>query len=88
MASSAASWDSSQLESNVVMSLLLVTHAICVTETSFIRCKKPSALKGIKMPPYDDWNRIDDEEDEELQDTSVEYDGLYNAFFFHVQRHL
>ena len=23
------------------------------------------------MPPFDDWNVIDDEEDEELQDTSV-----------------
>lgn len=23
------------------------------------------------MAPYDDWNRVDDEEDEELQDTSV-----------------
>ena len=23
------------------------------------------------MPPYDDWNNIDEEEDEELQDTSV-----------------
>ena len=23
------------------------------------------------MPPYDDWNKIDDEEDEELQDASV-----------------
>ena len=23
------------------------------------------------MPPYDDWNRLDDEEDEELQDSSV-----------------
>ena len=26
---------------------------------------------GSKMPPYDDWNKIDEEEDEELQDTSV-----------------
>src|SRR6266511_2392446 len=24
-----------------------------------------------EMPPYDDWNKIDEEEDEELQDTSV-----------------
>lgn len=24
------------------------------------------------MAPYDDWNKLDDEEDEELQDTSVE----------------
>ena len=23
------------------------------------------------MPPYDDWNKIDEEEDEELQDASV-----------------
>lgn len=23
------------------------------------------------MPPYDDWNKIDEEEDEELQDFSV-----------------
>lgn len=23
------------------------------------------------MPPYDDWNTIDEEEDEELQDSSV-----------------
>lgn len=23
------------------------------------------------MAPYDDWNKIDDDEDEELQDTSV-----------------
>lgn len=23
------------------------------------------------MAPYDDWNRLDEEEDEELQDTSV-----------------
>lgn len=23
------------------------------------------------MPPYDDWNMIDEEEDEELQDSSV-----------------
>lgn len=23
------------------------------------------------MPPFDDWNVIDEEEDEELQDTSV-----------------
>lgn len=23
------------------------------------------------MPPYDDWNKFDEDEDEELQDTSV-----------------
>jgi len=23
------------------------------------------------MPPYDDWNKVDDEEDDELQDGSV-----------------
>ena len=23
------------------------------------------------MPPYEDWNKIDEEEDEELQDASV-----------------
>ena len=23
------------------------------------------------MPPYDDWNKLDEEEDEELQDNSV-----------------
>lgn len=23
------------------------------------------------MPPYDDWNKIDDEEEEEIQDASV-----------------
>ena len=23
------------------------------------------------MPPYDDWNKIDEEEEEELQDASV-----------------
>jgi hypothetical protein len=23
------------------------------------------------MPPWDDWNRVDEEEDEELQDASV-----------------
>ncbi len=23
------------------------------------------------MAPYDDWNKVDDDEDEELQDTSV-----------------
>jgi hypothetical protein len=28
------------------------------------------------MPPYDDWNKIDDEEDEELQDASVSYSGV------------
>lgn len=25
------------------------------------------------MPPYDDWNKIDEEEEEELQDTSVRH---------------
>ena len=29
------------------------------------------SLQGSKMPPYDDWNKIDEEEDDELQDTSV-----------------
>lgn len=28
------------------------------------------------MPPYDDWNKIDEEEEEELQDASVCYDIL------------
>lgn len=28
------------------------------------------------MPPFDDWNVIDDEEEEELQDTSVSLHGL------------
>ena len=28
------------------------------------------------MPPFDDWNVIDDEEEEELQDTSVSLHDL------------
>lgn len=28
------------------------------------------------MPPYDDWNKIDEEEEEELQDTSVGFWSL------------
>ena len=28
-------------------------------------------LKLQIMPPYDDWNKIDEDEDEELQDISV-----------------
>jgi hypothetical protein len=39
----------------------------------------PRAVSGLshRMAPYDDWNRIDDEEEEELQDTSVR---LLNQF--------
>jgi hypothetical protein len=32
------------------------------------------------MAPYDDWNKIDEEEDEELQDTSVS--GADDARFY------
>ncbi|TFK63151.1 Ku DNA-binding complex, Ku70 subunit [Pluteus cervinus] len=33
------------------------------------------------MPPYDDWNKIDDEEDEELQDLSI-YEGKRDVILF------
>ncbi|TFK34525.1 SPOC like C-terminal domain-containing protein [Crucibulum laeve] len=33
------------------------------------------------MPPYDDWNKIDDEEDEELQDMSA-YEGKRDVILF------
>ena len=28
-------------------------------------------VDNLQMPPYDDWNKVDDEEDDELQDGSV-----------------
>ncbi|KAG5652752.1 hypothetical protein H0H81_003839 [Sphagnurus paluster] len=34
------------------------------------------------MPPYDDWNKIDDDEDEELQDTSQYFDGKRDVILF------
>jgi len=39
-------------------------------------CSHSSRIRIIifLMPPYDDWNKIDDEEDEELQDASVCFD--------------
>lgn len=34
-----------------------------------------------KMPPFDDWNVVDDEEEEELQDTSVSlHHGSYTLY--------
>jgi hypothetical protein len=40
------------------------------------RCDNIGILSLIlSMAPYDDWNRIDEEEDAELQDTSVSVDG-------------
>jgi len=35
------------------------------------RFDNPSTSKVIRMPPYDDWNKIDEEDEEELQDFSV-----------------
>lgn len=35
-----------------------------------------------KMPPYEDWNRIDDEEDEELQDASVSVPNTIESLEF------
>jgi len=35
------------------------------------------------MPPYDDWNKIDDEEEEELLDDSVRLHVLYCYSFPH-----
>ena len=34
------------------------------------------------MPPYEDWNRIDDEEDEELQDASVSVPNTIESLEF------
>lgn len=31
------------------------------------------------MPPYDDWNVLAEEEEEELQDTSVRWRVLYDC---------
>lgn len=36
----------------------------------------------LVMPPYEDWNNIDDEEDEELQDASVSYHFWGNISVF------
>lgn len=38
------------------------------------------------MPPYDDWNKIDEEDEEEVQDTSVSLFG--NFVFSHVFTHI
>ena len=37
-----------------------------------------------KMPPYEDWNKIDEEEDEELQDASVSIPNTIKSFQFIV----
>lgn len=36
------------------------------------------------MPPYEDWNKIDEEEDEELQDASVSILNTIKSFEFIV----
>jgi hypothetical protein len=36
------------------------------------------------MPPYEDWNKIDDEEDEELQDASVSVPNTIKSLEFIV----
>jgi len=36
------------------------------------------------MPPYEDWNKIDEEEDEELQDASVSTQNTHKSLEFMV----
>jgi len=38
------------------------------------------------MPPYEDWNKIDDEDDEELQDASVSVQNTQKSHEFTVIR--
>ncbi|KAJ6615653.1 Ku DNA-binding complex Ku70 subunit [Mycena sp. CBHHK59/15] len=40
------------------------------------------------MPPYDDWNRIDDEDDEELQDASVRLPTCFSSWCLPCTQHL
>lgn len=59
-----------------VTSMSFVTHAMRVTVQTFDESDSYfvhdfSSFKVQIMPPYDDWNKIDEDEDEELQDISV-----------------
>jgi hypothetical protein len=41
-------------------------------------------LRNCSMPPYDDWNKIDEQDEEEVQDTSVSCSMLQSCVHSHA----